>query len=65
MESNEDLGNIYRTTKANRTALEDGSPHSQAIYIPSNKGAEMTDKVSRILFPLAFIAYNIFYWNHY
>ena len=29
------------------------------------KRAEIIDKISRVLFPLTFVAYNIFYWNYY
>lgn len=65
MESEEDHEVIYLASKANGTVLEDGSPNKNTVHKPSNKRAEMIDKASRILFPLAFIVYNIFYWNYY
>lgn len=48
-------------------------PQEQDVTVVNNKGArasihsigKIIDRVSRFLFPFAFILFNIFYWNHF
>ncbi|XP_068759272.1 glycine receptor subunit alpha-2-like [Montipora capricornis] len=62
----DDIEMAHGVTKANRFVMDDGvldqtTQRSKRMM----KRAEIIDKISRVLFPLTFVAYNIFYWNYY
>ncbi|XP_068713731.1 gamma-aminobutyric acid receptor subunit alpha-6-like isoform X1 [Montipora foliosa] len=61
-----ELAHGMHETKANNFVMDDGildqtTPRSKRMM----KRAELIDNISRVLFPLTFVAYNIFYWTHY
>ena len=63
--NDDDLEMVYRATKVNKAVMDDGKFDS--LFEPSKKAriADATDKISRILFPFAFMLYNVFYWVYY
>ena len=63
--ADDDLEMADRANKVNKIVLEDGplDDSTQSKKLP--KIADAIDKTSRILFPLAFVVYNIFYWAYY
>lgn len=65
MGSDDDLEMVYRATKANRAVVDDGPLDSSTENKKMSKIADAIDKASRVLFPLVFIGYNIFYWIYY
>ena len=65
MGGGDDLETVYSATKANKAALDDGSVQGSVENKTTKKIANAIDNVSRALFPLAFISYNIFYWTYY
>ena len=60
----DDLEMAYRAKKYNKAVVDDGSVNHDAGEKKS-KMADAIDKASRVLFPLCFIGYNIFYWTYY
>lgn len=52
-------------TKSDKVVLEDGSKEDSGERKLLEKIACAIDNVSRVLFPSAFIGYNIFYWTYY
>ena len=53
-------------TKSNNTVLEDGSRDADSVQTKTMETvATGIENIARILFPLAFIGYNIFYWTYY
>lgn len=65
MGSDDDLEMVHRATKANKTVMDDGRLDQSAENKKVSKIADAIDKASRVLFPLAFIGYNVFYWTYY
>ena len=61
----DDLEMVYTATKSDKTVLEDGLKEDSGKRKMMEKIACGIDNVSRVLFPLAFVAYNIFYWTYY
>jgi len=57
MESDNAFEMAYPASKVNKG----GKAGVQNVH----KRADMIDNVSRVLFPLAFTVYNIFYWAYY
>ena len=51
---------VYTATKSDKTVLEDGLKEDSGKRKMMEKIACGIDNVSRVLFPLAFVAYNIF-----
>lgn len=63
IESDNKHGTVYRKNSDTKTELRESSRHNpKKAY---EKMADMIDKGSRVLFPLAFIVFNIFYWSYY
>ena len=62
-----DLEMVYRAAKANKTVVDDMSLHNKRVTKSKKKEriADRIDKASRILFPLAFVVYNVVYWVYY
>lgn len=65
MGGDEDLEMVYRATKADKTVVDDGAKKESIKDERMERIASAIDKVSRVLFPFAFICYNIFYWTYY
>ena len=65
MGSDDDLEMVYRATKDNKAVVDDGPLDNSNENKKMSKIADAIDRASRVLFPLAFIAYNIFYWTYY
>lgn len=62
-----DLEMVYRAAKANKVMVDDMSHHNHrnTKNKKREKMADKIDKASRVLFPLAFIVYNVSYWIYY
>lgn len=62
-----DLEMVYRATKANKAVVDDMSLRNNRDAKKNKKEriADKIDKASRVLFPLAFVVYNIVYWVYY
>lgn len=57
---------VQNATKSNNTVLEDGSRDADSVHTKTMATvATAIENIARILFPLAFIGYNIFYWTYY
>ena len=56
---------VHIATKSGKAVLEDGSKEDSSERKLLEKIACAIDNVSRVLFPSAFIGYNIFYWTYY
>ena len=57
---------VQNATKSNNTVLEDGSRDADSVQTKTMATvATAIENIARILFPLAFISYNIFYWTYY
>ena len=57
---------VQNATKANNTVLVDGSRDADRVQTKTMAtAATAIENIARILFPLAFIGYNIFYWTYY
>lgn len=65
MGSQDDLEMVYRATKANKAVVDDGPPDDSYENKKISKIADAIDQASRVLFPLVFLCYNIFYWTYY
>ncbi|KAL9959474.1 hypothetical protein ACROYT_G032800 [Oculina patagonica] len=61
----DDIEMAYRATKANKAVVDDGPFDSSTKNKKMSKIADAIDNASRVLFPSAFIVYNIFYWTYY
>lgn len=63
----DDLEMVCRATKANKVVVDDGPVHTNRSIKNKRreKIADNIDRASRVLFPLVFIIYNIFYWAYY
>jgi len=64
--SDDDIEMAYGATKAGKFVVDDGildqgKMKSKRIM----KKAELIDNASRVLFPLIFALYNLYYWIHY
>ena len=62
----DDVEMAYGATKTNSVLVDDG--HFDETTLRRNrmmKRAEVIDSASRILFPLAFVVYNVYYWSYY
>lgn len=62
----DDVEMAYGATKTNSVLVDDG--HFDETTLRSKrmmKRAEVIDSASRILFPLAFVVYNVYYWSYY
>ena len=58
---------VYRGIKADK-AGEDNALVNNNISIKNKRWVKIADKIdraSRVLFPLAFSFYNLFYWRYY
>ena len=62
-----DLEMVYRAAKANKTVVDDMSLHNNRNTKNKKRErfADKIDKASRVMFPLAFIVYNVVYWVYY
>ena len=58
---------VYRGIKPDKAVVNNVSVHNTRSIRkkPRAKIADNIDKASRVLFPLAFSIYNIFYWTYY
>lgn len=59
---------VYRGIKANKAGEDNGLVNNNNRSIKNKryvKIADNIDRASRVLFPLAFTIYNIFYWSYY
>ena len=57
---------VQNATKSNNTVLKDGSRDADSVQTKTmTTVATAIENIARILFPLAFISYNIFYWTYY
>ncbi|KAM7431903.1 hypothetical protein ABFA07_017593 [Porites harrisoni] len=66
LQSQDDLEMVQNATKSNNTVLEDGSRDADSVQTKTMATvATAIENIARILFPLAFISYNIFYWTYY
>jgi len=65
MGSEDDLEMVYRATKAHKAVVDDGPPDDSNGNKKMSKIADAIDQASRVLFPLVFLCYNIFYWTYY
>lgn len=65
MGSDDDLEMVYRATKANKAVVDDGPLDNSTENKKMSKRADAIDQASRVLFPLVFLSYNIFYWTYY
>ena len=61
----DDLEMVYRATKANKAVMDDGTPDDRNEDKKMSKIADAIDQASRVLFPLVFLCYNVFYWTYY
>ena len=61
----DDLEMVNRATKANKAVVDDGPLDNSTKNKKMSKIADAIDDTSRVLFPLVFIVYNIFYWTYY
>ena len=55
----------YGATKTNSVLVDDGHFDETTLRSKRMKRAEVIDSASRILFPLAFVVYNVYYWSYY
>ncbi|XP_078343704.1 gamma-aminobutyric acid receptor subunit beta-3-like isoform X2 [Oculina patagonica] len=62
-----DLEMVYRASKENKAVVDDVSLHNSRTTKSKRKEkiADKIDKASRVLFPLAFVVYNCYYWIYY
>ena len=66
LQCQDDLEMVQNATNSNNTVLEDGSRDADSVQIKTMATvATAIENIARILFPLAFIGYNIFYWTYY
>ena len=65
MGSEDDLEMVYRATKTNKAVVDDGPSDDSNENKKMLKIADAIDQASRVLFPLVFLCYNIFYWTYY
>lgn len=67
--SENDLEMGYRPSKADKTLVDDAEaevPHNRSTKITRmEKNASNIDRVSRVLFPLVFLVFNLFYWTFF
>ena len=65
MGNGEDLEMGPRDIKVDKISLDNCEIQENTKNKRMKKMANLIDNVSRVLFPLAFACYNIFYWTHY
>lgn len=65
MENGEDLEMVYSANNSGKAVLDNGSLQENMKNNTMEKIANVIDSISRFLFPLAFVGYNIFYWTYY
>ena len=66
LQSQDDFEMVQNATKANNTVLVDGSRDADRVQTKTMATvATAIENLARILVPLAFIGYNIFYWTYY
>ena len=66
LQSQDDLEMVQNATKSNNTVLKDGSRDADSVQTKTmTTVATAIENIARILFPLAFISYNIFYLTYY
>lgn len=67
--SENDLEMGYRPSKADKALVDDAEaevPHNRSTKITRmEKNASNIDRVSRVLFPLVFLVFNLFYWTFF
>ena len=58
---------VHRRIKADKAGKDDASVHNNRgiKYKRLVKIADNIDRASRVVFPLVFGIYNIFYWSYY
>lgn len=64
----DDLEMVYRGIKADKAGEDNAVVNNNNRSIKNKryvKIADNIDRASRVLFPLAFTIYNIFYWSYY
>ena len=61
----ENLELAYRGTNANKEVLDDCTIQENKSNERLEKAAASIDNISRVLFPLSFVVYNIYYWTYY
>jgi len=61
----DDLEMVYCGAKPDKVVVNDGTVASNRSVKNKAKIANNIDRASRVLFPMAFIIYNIFYWIYY
>ena len=61
----ENLELAYRGTNANKEVLDDCAIQENKSNKRLEKAAASIDNISRVLFPLSFVVYNIYYWTYY
>ena len=65
MANDDNLEMADNATKAKRMVSEDGTVDDSVETKYTEKMSNAIDSISRFLFPLAYITYNIFYWTYY
>lgn len=61
----DDLEMVYCGTKPDKVVVDDGTVASNRSVKNKAKIADNIDRASRVLFPVVFSIYNIFYWIYY
>ena len=56
---------VIRASKPTKAVMDDGELEDRGERNRNEKIADRIDQISRVLYPLAFIIYNIFYWAYY
>ena len=56
-------GQLERSRSSNLGGLRKTKDLVKFAFLESN--ASIVDRVSRILFPVTYLAFNIFYWSYY
>lgn len=56
-------GEFERSHSSNLSGLHKTKELVKFAFLESN--ASIVDRVSRILFPVTYLAFNIFYWSYY
>ena len=61
----DDLEMVEQASKANKSVVDDAAIEEFIGTSKKEMAADYTDKASRVLFPLAFVIFNIIYWAYF
>jgi len=56
---------VEQASKANKSVVDDAAIEEFMGTSKKEMAADYTDKVSRVLFPLVFVIFNIIYWAYF